>query len=127
MTQAAKFLSPLRVILDDDLAHAGQGAWVLLSPLEYESTGGQVYTVPAGFRTDFASVPRVPMAYWLAGSTAHRPAVLHDFLVGSPLVSRRQADDIFLEAMLSLGMPRWRARLMHLAVRSYTAALFGGD
>lgn len=117
------FLTRLIVTLDDDLAHAGQGAWILRAQLVYAAADGLVYVVPAGYRTDFASVPRVPFAYWLAGSTAHRPAVLHDWLVETAPVPRRRADDLFHEAMLSLGMPRWRARLMHLAVRSYTASL----
>ena len=83
--------------------------------------------VPAGFITDFASVPRWPVAYWLTGNTAHRAAVIHDWLYdhGAPslegppwLITRKQADLIFLNAMKDSGVPGWRRWTMYTAVRA---------
>ena len=92
--------------------------WVLLAPLRYDSAIlGARLTVPLGFRTDFASVPRLPFAFWLTGDTAHAPAVVHDYLYRRHLFSRRISDTVFLEAMKAEGDPWWRRCLMYQAVR----------
>src|SRR5258708_6192683 len=54
--------------------------WKLKEDLYYTSDILGVIYVPAGFVTDFASVPRLPFAYLLAGDTAHQAAVVHDYL-----------------------------------------------
>jgi hypothetical protein len=73
--------------------------------------------------TDFASVPRVPIAFLLAGDTAHRPAVLHDWLIKKMPIPRTRADELFYEAMRSVGMPAWRAGMMYRAVAAQTRHL----
>jgi hypothetical protein len=75
--------------------------------------------IPAGFETDFASVPRffwriVPP--WGKYSPA---AVVHDFLYATGVVSRRRADKIFLRAMCQLDVAWWRRQLMYRAVRAF--------
>lgn len=115
---SGRFLTALAVMLVDDTAHDGQGTWSLLYPLEYLSNDGTLYIVPAGFPTDFASVPRIP-GYALVGNRAHRAAVLHDWLIHEDIMPARDAADLFLEAMESTGVPADIAALMHLAVRSY--------
>ena len=117
------FHTTLRVELDDDLANGGQGEWRLIAPLVFGARNGTTYTVPTGFSCDFASVPRIPVIYALYGNRAHRPAVLHDYLCRTGIVLRREADDLFYEAMLSIGMSERHANAMHLAVRSYSASL----
>lgn len=90
----------------------GEGAanWITLTPLRYESAflGESVY-IPDEFVTDFASVPRLPLAYLLAGGRAIRPAVIHDYAYqthrlplekgGTRPLTREEADNIFREAM----------------------------
>lgn len=98
----ARFLTELDVKCIDD------GRWKLDSPLGYESDveGVGLVTVPYGFETDFASVPRVPIFFTLFGDRAHREAVLHDYLYridSIPVIERGQADDAFLEAMEERG------------------------
>ncbi len=117
------FETRLRAELVDDLANNGQGEWRLLEPLVYVARDGRRFAVPTGFSTDYASVPRVPLAYLVAGNTAHRPAVLHDWLIRQRVVPRREADDLFYEACQSIGLPEFRASVMHLAVRSFTASM----
>lgn len=117
------FRTPLRTELDHDTANYGQGEWRLIYPLIYESKDGKTYTVPVGFKCDFASVPRIPIIYAKYGNRAHRPAVLHDYLCREGIIPRREADDLFYEAMLSVGMSERHANAMHLAVRSYSAFL----
>lgn len=75
----------------------------LLSPLVYFSEKlNQIIIIPAGFQTDYASVPRVPIVYLFWGGRAHREAVLHDYLYridSTPKVSFSEANAVFLEAM----------------------------
>lgn len=89
----------------------------LLHPLIYESDLIGLVEVPTGFKTDFASVPRLPLTFWLAGDTAHEAAVVHDWLYTMQPVSRSKADAVFLEAMNVLGVSWWRRRAMWAAVR----------
>jgi hypothetical protein len=92
----AKFNTQLISICVED------GLWELLRPLQYESDIVGIVEVPAGFRTDFASVPRVPFIYDLYGDRAHYESVLHDYLYridSIPQVTFSQANDVFLEAM----------------------------
>ena len=81
--------------------------WRLTSDLVYQSPLiNAVITVPAGFVTDFASVPRLPVAYWFFGNRANAPAALHDRNYRFGDVSRLTADKIFNEAMAATGY--WR-------------------
>lgn len=114
-----KFLTPLRVELVDDLANNGQGEWRLWDKLIYEDKKGNMHVVPTGYSCDFASVPRLPFAYWFTGNTAHRPAVLHDYYCDTQSIPREDADNLFREAMESIGMPTLRVRMMHRAVATY--------
>jgi len=93
----SKFLTELDARLKDD-----DCTWLLDSPLVYESDLVGKIEVPAGFETDFASVPRVPIAYMLFGDRAHREAVLHDYLYRTdsvPQATYSQANEVFYEAM----------------------------
>ncbi len=95
-----------------------RGTWTLLAPLEYVSDLlNRVITVPTGFVTDFASVPRIPIAYLLTGDSGHEAAVVHDFLYTSHEVERDLADAVFREALLCGGEPGWRAWAMWVGVR----------
>lgn len=82
--------------------------FVLTKDLVYVSRiyGGR-FVVPAGFVTDFASVPRIPVVYMVFGNRAHREAVVHDYLYQTHLVKKTTADRIFLEAMKARGKSLW--------------------
>lgn len=77
----------------------------------------RIIEVPVGFVTDFASVPRLfwrIVPPWGAYSPA---AVVHDYLYQNHLVSREEADRIFLELMTVLGVLPWKRKTMYWAVR----------
>lgn len=110
----AEFLTNLNVnnINDDE--------WLLISDLVYRSDVlGYDLIVPLGFTTDFASVPRLPGAYWLAGGKATKAAVVHDYLYRNKLCPRSTADKVFYEAMQATGQARWRRSLMWAGVRLF--------
>lgn len=101
----AHFLTNLEVATRPD------GRWMLLSPLVYKSDvlGVGFVSVPGGFDTDFASVPRLPFMYWLLGGRANQAAVIHDYLYRTAIVTRAQADRVFAEAAGVEGVS-WLAR-----------------
>jgi hypothetical protein len=108
----SEFLNELNVKVIDD------GNYMLLSSLKYRSDIYKgVINVPRYFKTDFASVPRVPIIYYFFGNLAHHEAVIHDFLYRTQLTSRLTADRIFLEAMKVRGKPFLRRWCMFLGVR----------
>ena len=91
--------------------------WALTADFVYESELlGQDVIVPIGFRTDFASVPRLPVAWLYAGGCAPKSAVVHDYLVRTAEVPREQADEVFLEAMGAEGIEENRRQIMYRAV-----------
>jgi hypothetical protein len=115
------FLTPLVAKEVDGVVRlTGNGRWRLVEPLTYHSKAlNRTITVPANFCTDFATVPRLPLAWLIAGGVGNAPAVIHDFLWrhGNKMgISRSIANLVFLEALRSTGVPSWRACLMHLAV-----------
>ena len=114
----SKFLTELDVKLVSDATNSGRGTWQLLSPLEYQSdVAGRTFIVPVGFQTDFASVPRVALAFALCGDSAHAASVIHDAIYTFHWVPRDVADAVLREAALVSGVPKWRAALLWAGVR----------
>lgn len=104
---------------ESEAGSGGRARWVLQSDLVFHSDLVGTVRVPAGFDTDFASVPRAPFAYWLAGDTAHASAAVHDYLcrdVYPAGITWRTAAAVFREAMQHEGVPAWRRAVMHWAV-----------
>jgi hypothetical protein len=78
---------------------------------------GRMITVPTGFETDFASVPRLFWRLIPPWGRYSAAAVVHDYLYATASVTRYEADRIFLDLMKRLGVPLWKRRLMYRAVR----------
>lgn len=107
----------------------------LLLPVEYRvhaDDSPEAITVPAGFVTDFASIPIGLWNLFPPHGPWARPAIVHDFLYetsgtgvweGRRCItrladySRSEADGIFREALAVVGVPGWRRTLMYRAVR----------
>ena len=106
-------------ITDLDVRSKGE-QWELLAPLIFESDEYGEIIVPKGFKTNFASVPRIPLVYAMFGNTSHKSATLHDFLYSKGTqFSRAAADALFIEAMKSRGQSKWRRYPMWWAVRAF--------
>lgn len=111
----SKFLNLLHLVAASD---KDDGRWILTAPLQYQSDlAERTILVPAGFQTDLASVPRLPLIYWLTGDTSSAAAVVHDWLYQSHEVDRKTADRILEEASAVTGVPWWRRKLMFWGVR----------
>ncbi|MGZ8751448.1 MAG: DUF1353 domain-containing protein [Acidimicrobiia bacterium] len=97
----------------------GDERWQLVEPVTYEGNT-DTFVVPAGFETDFASVPRVFV--WLLPRYGKytKAAILHDWLcarVRARTFDRADADGLFRRSMRELGVPFVRRWLMWAAVR----------
>lgn len=94
------------------------GLWELLAPLAYDSELlGHIITVPAGFVTDFASVPRLPFVYLAEGGRGNKAAVIHDWAYSSQFVDRATADKLLREALIASGYGKLTAGTFYAAVR----------
>jgi hypothetical protein len=84
-----------------------------------KSTG---VTVPKGFITDFASVPRILWSILPPTGRYTKAAVLHDFLYSNAShleLTRKQCDKMFLQGMEILGVKRWVRNTIYRAVRIF--------
>lgn len=120
----SKFTTPLKLEFLD------YQNFKLLEGFEYyrENDKNDVIRVPKDFVTDFASIPRL---FWSIlppqGTKKNRygkAAVLHDFLYDRQRVfsgfhglSRKEADDIFYEAMRAVKVSKFVAKLFYYSVR----------
>jgi len=111
-----------------DLRDAGmRGESRLLRLTHYFRYCNQVYgtvTVPSGFCTDGASIPRCFWGIMGPQGSYFYAAIIHDFLYSKAsshffFFDRWEADEIFLEAMTDLGVP-WLQRIaIYKAVRLF--------
>ena len=98
-------------LTDLDLRALDNDEWLVISELKYKLTRelvhkgpdgcGYILTVPRGFVTDLASVPRVARSLVTGLDETRKPATLHDYLYRRRVGSRAWADAVFLEAMKS--------------------------
>ncbi len=100
---------------------ASRRTWRLARPMEYEGES-ETFTVPAGYVTDLASVPRALL--WLVPpyGAYTRAAILHDWLITDAIpagrITSRDTDGLFRRVMREEGVkfvPRW---VLWAAVRS---------
>jgi len=116
---------PLRV------EHVTGPIWELVREVTYRTKDGELSTAREGFEFDFASVPRALWWLYPPAGTKGNPygiaALIHDWLlthhkIGGRPITRKEADDIFLEIMLYTGCRKTLAYTMWMAVRANSMA-----
>jgi hypothetical protein len=79
--------------------------------------------VPKGFRSDFASAPRIFYSLFPPIGKHSKACFLHDFLYSKYSneydLSREEADKYFLQAMFIAGVSKWQRYSMYYAVRLF--------
>jgi len=102
--------------IDIHIEDSRGNVFTLLEPLYCEGV-----TVPAGFESDGASVPRF---FWRVvfppgDRRAIRAAFFHDYVYRTHPVgwTRTMADKAFFRVLLADGVGRFRARIAYLGVR----------
>jgi len=106
-------------------------SWIVCDPWTHRVDGAVIH-VPAGFRTDLASIPRclwwipgyAPMELGSEGPIAHDWLYRHGGVARSPAgrprwFNRRQVDLIFRTLMVEAGVGRVRRTVAWLAVRGF--------
>lgn len=73
--------------------------------------------IPAGFKTDGASSPRLAWSIVDPGSEFFEASIIHDFLYRFGIGTRAQADAIWREAAIAFGANPRRAALGYYALR----------
>lgn len=116
----SSFTKPL-VVKDN-----GDETFTLFTEFEYRVgslSSNEIITVPAGFVTDFASVPRIFWSVLPPYGQYTGASVIHDWLYRTGGMNshytRIQCDNIFLEGMVVLGVPKWKRNVMHWAVSKF--------
>lgn len=96
--------------------------WKVRSSFDYHlgsEDSDEVVSVPEGFITDFASVPRL---FWIIlppDGQYTQAAVLHDYMYSDQYYKRAKCDRLFIEAMKVLKVPVVNRIIMYRAVRMF--------
>lgn len=133
-----RFSGKLVLVLLDDKDHpsirGGRSLWAVERPLSYRPSGADYeISVPPGFVTDLASIPRLSWSLLPPDGPWAKAAVIHDFLYktkgtgvwkGHPSgntrpepYTRAEADGILREAMQDRGVDVVRRNIIWAAVR----------
>lgn len=96
---------------------ADASRWMLWAPLRVTVAGSDLI-VPAGFVTDFASVP--PALRGLVAPIGPHlvPSIVHDYLYWNQSCTRAQSDRIFLLALEEAGVGAFQRELFYQSVRT---------
>lgn len=131
MSSFTRFDATLKVeYLLDESKNEGKDVWRVLEGFKYylDDPTSDYAIVPHGFITDMASIPRLFWSWLPPTGQYGQAAVLHDYLCETALIqnskeqtfyqiSRKQADDILLEAMKVIGVNRFVSYVIYGAVR----------
>lgn len=91
--------------------------WVLMRPLDFDIPEADLKgTVPAGFVTDFASIPRLGWSILSPYGPYAPAAIVHDYLYWVQPCTREQADRALLEGMRESEVPIAKRESIYHAV-----------
>lgn len=87
-----------------------------------------VISVPQGFITDGASIPKIFWSIFDPFGPYFEAAIIHDYLYSknNNQFNRFQSDEIFREAMYNIGIDWVRREAIYRAVRIFGGKLFDG-
>lgn len=135
MQSFASFNAPMLVIPHPfATAELKKKYWVVSEPFSYylDDKGSHVL-VPKGFLTDGASVPKIFHRMLPPWGEYGQCAIVHDYLCETgryyvrnskgqfdiQTINRKQADEIFFEAMRRIGVPSNKRKYIETAVKLY--------
>lgn len=100
----SSFTTPISLELLDVTPDADGRNWRLLAEFDFASQVlERIVRVPAGFETDFASIPRLFWNILPPTGRYAKAAVVHDYLYRTPgEATRHDADRALLEGMVAL-------------------------
>lgn len=121
-----KFITELKAKQISEGTYKSNAIWELTDHLIYDSNSLGLVIVDCGTKTDFSSVPRLPILYLFANGMNNAPTALHDKLyseghdTGRLLnVTRLQADNLLFEASINGFMSYPLAAVSWIFVRCF--------
>jgi len=111
-----------RILGDIVVKKIGNHRWELHEPIEYhvgDANSEEVISIPKGFKTDFASVPRPLWGLFPPNGKHTGAAIVHDYLYQNHIYSRKKSDKIFLEIMKIYEVSWIKRYTMYRAVRLF--------
>ncbi|HHR3990228.1 TPA: DUF1353 domain-containing protein [Salmonella enterica] len=103
--------------------------WRVYEPFEFYLSDdiSDIISVPAGFITDFATIPRIFWTFMPPDGKYSKTAIIHNWIYDNALRTKKEADLILLDRMTVLGVPKWKRIVMHLAVRWFGRGMYGKE
>jgi hypothetical protein len=132
LIRRASFCTPLHVE-PTGTKRQGREEFRLLTGFSFELGGfgsGWFIDVPAGFITDFASIPWPAYLILPPRGPWGKASVIHDYMYATSNQNRYYrgfADLVFLNGMRLLGVSTWKSLTLYWAVRLFGARNFGKD
>ena len=96
--------------------------WIIRSDFGYdvgEEGSDESINVPVGFKTDFASIPRILWGVIPRWGRYGNAAVVHDYCYWSQTYTRKRSDEIFMEGMTVLKVSSLLRHIIYFAVRIF--------
>lgn len=117
--------SPCNVMLTPPTPVAWYSPWrvfrrrrvILCNPLVYSDPRGKLEKVPAGFKSDGASVPAILSPFLPSQIDTMEAAILHDWLCGLESVPNSYADAVFRTALRANDISGFYAWIMYAGLR----------
>lgn len=91
-----------------------RGEWFLADPWRWRE-----FTIPQGYSTDLDSIPHIPGIHAIFKGRTRVAALLHDYLYSTGKVSRKRADELFLELMKEERVHRVYRELIYSTIRAF--------
>jgi hypothetical protein len=118
---------PDKLVFENGGMRGSSRLFVLSKTFRYISSFG-IISVPTGFVTDGASIPKMFWSVLGPFGDYFEAAVIHDYLYSAANMkfTRLEADLIFKEAMYNIGVPWFRRDTIYRAVRMFGRRAFKG-
>lgn len=130
-----KLSTPFKIMYSIEASNLlGKQMWVVTNSvtvtIEYKDEP-YVFTIPKGFLTDGASIPRVFWGLFQKVDETINAAIIHDYLCEhhhayvkevKTYLPRRQIDKIFYEVLREDRVKSFKAKLMYQACKLYSTA-----
>ena len=125
MAEALAF--PDRLSLIDGGMSGASRIFIVENSFRFLSSKGTI-TVPAGFATDGASIPRIFWNIFEPFGAYFHAALIHDFCYSNldKAFTRREADDLLNEGMRALGVNWFTRQAVYRSVRLFGWRFFKG-
>lgn len=92
--------------------------WEVTEDCEVIHITGQIFIIPAGYYSDFASVPRVFWSVIPPQGKSAPASIVHDYMYENQITDRLLTDFFFFRNLLQ-AVPEWQAVTMFSIVRAF--------